>query len=212
MWFNKGYEQLKKMQKSDGHWSSQCGSAVDTAFAILFLRRSMGTTISSKGNGTLAPVILPSDLTNTNFFNGRLVVKKTEKELGEIMAILNDPSHPDYEALMAEAPSIDVSNITKNETDKLRRLVRTGEPGQRRLAAKALTKLRSLDDVPHLVYALTDPDRMVVLEARNGLRAISRKFDGFGLKDGYNKQQQYDAVSKWKDWYLKIRPGVRFDF
>ena len=64
----------------------------------------------------------------------------------------------------------------------------------------------NLDYVPSLLYALTDPDRRIVLEARNELRFISRNFDGIGPPDDFTEQQRFEAIDGWKKWYLSIRP------
>ena len=81
----------------------------------------------------------------------------------------------------------------------------------RRLAVRALGRTGNLDYVPTLIYALTDPDRDVVLEARGALQFVSRRFDGFGPPDDYTDQQRYDAAENWKAWYRSLRPGASID-
>jgi hypothetical protein len=76
------------------------------------------------------------------------------------------------------------------------------------LSVRALGRTGNLDYVPTLLYALTDPDRRVVLEARNELRFISRNFDGIGPPDNFTDEQRYEAIEAWKKWYLSIRPGA----
>ncbi len=78
----------------------------------------------------------------------------------------------------------------------------------RLLAVRALGRTGNLDYVPTLLYALTDPDRRVVLEARNELRFISRNFDGLGPPDDFTEQQRYAAIDAWKKWYRSIRPSA----
>ena len=87
-------------------------------------------------------------------------------------------------------------------------LVRGGEPAVRLLAVRALGRTGNLDYVPTLIYALTDPDRDVVLEARDALEFVSRRFDGFGPPDGFTEKQRFDAVEAWKNWYRSLRPGA----
>jgi hypothetical protein len=65
--------------------------------------------------------------------------------------------------------------------------------------------------VPTLIYALTDPDRDVVLEARDALEFVSRRFNGFGPPDEYTDEQRYNAAEAWKSWYRSIHPGARFE-
>ncbi len=73
-------------------------------------------------------------------------------------------------------------------------------------------KRADLDNVPALIYALTDPDREVVIEARKALERISRNPVGYGPKDDYNEEQRRNAVEKWKAWYLSLRPDADVDF
>ena len=67
-----------------------------------------------------------------------------------------------------------------------------------------------MDIVPTLIFALTDPDTVVRKEARDGLRFVSRKFEGFGLPDKPNDKQVEDATRAWKQWYLKANPSYVF--
>jgi hypothetical protein len=71
-----------------------------------------------------------------------------------------------------------------------------------------LGRTGDLDYVPSLLYALTDPDAQVVLEARDGLQFISRNFDGFGPPNDFTEQQRYEALDAWKEWYQSIRPSA----
>ena len=86
-----------------------------------------------------------------------------------------------------------------------------GEPEVRLLAVRALGRTGNLDYVPSLLYALTDPDRRVVLEARDGLRFINRSFQGYGPPDDFNEQQRFDAIDAWKNWYKSLRPSAVLD-
>ena len=45
-----------------------------------------------------------------------------------------------------------------------------------------------------------------LIEARNGLRFISRNFDGFGPPDEFTEQQRFESIDNWKKWYKSIRP------
>ena len=55
-----------------------------------------------------------------------------------------------------------------------------------------------------------DPDPVVARAARDGLRFLSRKFDGFKLADAPSKPQVIQAQRAWKDWYRSIRPNAKF--
>jgi HEAT repeat protein len=77
-------------------------------------------------------------------------------------------------------------------------------------AIKALYNLRDLNDVPIFIYALGDPDPRIVRKARDALRLISRKIDGFGLEDDPSEGAKLEAIQRWKQWYLGIRPDAQF--
>jgi len=96
-------------------------------------------------------------------------------------------------------------------TTRLARILRTGESYKARLvAARTLGRQGKLDNVPILIFALTDPDPRVMREARDALRLISRKLDGFGLSENPTNGQVRSVVSQWKSWYKSVRPDAVF--
>ena len=89
-------------------------------------------------------------------------------------------------------------------------MLRTGSYQARIVAARTLGRQGELDNVPILIYALSDGDPRVVKEAQAGLRLTSRKFDGIELPDN-PKPADIDAlVAQWKTWYKSIRPDAVF--
>jgi hypothetical protein len=73
-------------------------------------------------------------------------------------------------------------------------------------AVKTLARSRELDNVPALIFALSDPNWLVVEAARDGLCFVSRKFQGYGPPPNATPEQKQAAQAKWKQWYLAIRP------
>ena len=63
-----------------------------------------------------------------------------------------------------------------------------------------------MDNVPILIYALTDPDPRIMREAQAGLRLTSRKFDGLELPANPQKAEVEALVGRWKTWYKSVRP------
>lgn len=97
------------------------------------------------------------------------------------------------------------------QQQQMRRLARAESFEARMVAVKTLAKICNLDNVPILIYALSDPDPRVQLAARDGLRFVSRKFDGFGLSRDPSEKDVNAAIEKWKSWYLEIRPDAKFE-
>ena len=79
------------------------------------------------------------------------------------------------------------------------------------MAIRMLSQRRDLDHVPLLLYALTDPDWRVVVEANGGLQLISRKFAGFGLPPRQDEAARQRVIAEWRKWYLAIRPDAELE-
>jgi HEAT repeat protein len=98
----------------------------------------------------------------------------------------------------------------ERELERLRRLVSDEDFTVRLAALKALHNTRELDNVPVFIFALGDPDPRVVRQARDSLRLLSRKINGFGLSDEPTDGAKLEAMERWKQWYLSIRPDAQF--
>jgi HEAT repeat protein len=128
-----------------------------------------------------------------------------------MLSMVDDEDQSTLDDLARDPASLVVDKVDAAGARRLQQLVRGGEPPVRRLAVRALGRTGNLDYVPTLIFALTDPDRDVVLEARDSLQFVSRRFDGFGPPDEYTDEERYDAAEKWKDWYRSIRPGAELE-
>lgn len=211
-WYNAIVGYLQKTQKDSGAWDAGfIGAPCDTAFCALFLLRSMQKTIKKSileegvlvgGHG------LPRDLTNARLQDGKVVTPQMVRDVDDLMELLKNAEDKEFDAMaLPGGLSLD-ADLTKrtSQLERLRALV-TNEDFDARLAAvKTLARSRDLDNVPALIYALSDPDARIVREARDGLRFISRKFAGFGLPDNPTVEQKQAARAKWKAWYRSIRP------
>lgn len=209
-WYNEGYKFLLERQSAEGDWNGFCGPQCDTAFSILFLLRSTQKSIDAKlGEGMLlAGRGLPGNLAKAKLRNGELVVEQTHTKVSELLAMIDDGEGAVLDDLARDPSQLVVEKVDENSARRLQQLVRGGEPEVRLLSVRALGRTGNLDYVPTLLYALTDPDRRVVIEARNELRFISRNFDGIGPPDDFTDQQRFDAIESWKKWYLSIRPAA----
>jgi hypothetical protein len=209
-WYNAGVELLLKNQSPAGSWTDGCGEPCATAFATLFLLRSTQQSIrASLGEGTLVGGRgLPRDLSKVRLKGGRLVVQHNPTELDQLLELMEADDADELDALIGSPAALEVGSVTEDDARRLQQIVRSGSPRMRLLAVRALAKARKLDYAPTLIYALTDPDRQVVREARDGLRLVSRNFEGLGPPDNFNDDQRDQASVRWKAWYATVRPDA----
>ena len=209
-WYNDGFEFLTSHQKKEGYWNAGCGDNVDTAFALLFLLRSTQKTIrSTLGEGSLVSGRgVPVNVAKAKLRGNQIVVEQVQTKVDDLLSLIDDADQSRLDDLARDPTNLVVDQVDEKSARRLEQLARGGEPQVRLLAVHALGRAGNLDYVPTLIYALTDPDRRVVIEARDGLRFISRRFDGFGPPDDFNDKQRYEAVDAWKDWYRSLRPNA----
>ena len=236
-WYNDGVRWLMDAQLSSGCWGSQAqpavaagGRALDTgrtvapesvpatAFGVLFLVRSTKKSIQhqfSYGDGTLIGGRgFPRHMAEgVAVRNGKMVARRELASLDKVLAALEDSASPEYTEVLealAELPSDEAGPLVSKYAKILRRMADDPSPEARLAAVRALSKDPNLDHVPTLIYALTDHP-VVMREARDGLRRVSRKFRGFGLSDNPTKAELYAAIQQWKAWYRAIRPDAKFE-
>lgn len=221
-WYNLGVDFLAQSQKGNGAWDDNRGDAgVNTAFAALFLLRSTQDSIQKtvKGDGLLVGGYgLPKDVSNLRAgADGKVVVPKAVADFEEIWNELNNEEFADLDNLLEGIKQISVDTTSpkrKQRIEKLRKMVSGESYKQRMVAVRALGRSRDLNNVPALIFAISDPDPRVMREARDALRFISRKFDGFGLPDNATPKgtSVLSNQERWKDWYLSIRPDANLDY
>ena len=214
-WYQKGYEYLLKNQEENkpGVWSEGCGDDADTAFAVLFLLRSTQKSLRARiGQGVmLSGRGLPRNVSNAKIVGGKVVAEIDDVEIGGLLSLIEGDDADRLDDLADNPTAIKVDTLTRDDLARLEQVLRNGSPSARAIAANALGKVSSLDHVPALLFAMTDPDRRVALAARDALRFTSRRPDGFGLKDDYSDSERYAVHQRWKRWYLSIRPNARLE-
>lgn len=218
-WFRDGVAFLKSKQTSQGGFpKSSITSMVSTSLAILFLIRSTKAAIEQSQEGTLAGGFgLPGDTTNITV-NGTQI--KGETVAGAVDDLLDMLEGDEGDALEGKSLPEDMELPTEPKArratvDRLERLVRGSNSWQaRRVAARLLAQSDEMKVVPSLIFALDDPDTAVRTFARDGLRFISRKFEGFGMEISRGDKQDYGELRKaqrlWRKWYLTMDPGYIF--
>ncbi len=225
-WYNDGVRFLIDTQAEDGSWKSSrkidCGTTPDTAFAVLFLLRSTQKSINRRGpdygDGLLVGGRgLPKETDGALVREGTVVARPLLGPAEQLLAVLeqsdNSEEAPDYDqaiALLNDLPSQEAAQLVGRHAEQLRRLVGDWSVEARLAAVRALAKARDLDNVPALIYALTDPNATVVRSARDALRRISRRPSGFGLPDAPTRGERLAAIEKWKAWHLAVRPDAQF--
>lgn len=207
-WYETGVAYLERTQSSPGEWNVGCGAPSDTAFAVLFMLRATQKSLQ-RGIGEGALVSgrgLPKNLAAATLRRGQVVVEMDAVGVGEFLAMMERKESDRLDALAADPAALVVGKLSEADGEKLRSVLRSGSPDLRLVAARALGRANRLDDVPTLLFALTDPDRRVALAARDGLRAVARRPRGFGMPDDFTDDQRYFELEQWKRWYLTLRP------
>ncbi|TWT90015.1 Prenyltransferase and squalene oxidase repeat protein [Pseudobythopirellula maris] len=207
-WYNDGYQKLLGSVRADGSWSESCGVAVDTAFAVLFLLRSTKKSIRATiGEGALVSGRgLPSDVSKARLSRGQVVAERAAVKLNDFIGMIDRDETPSGYA--DGGVSLVEGEVDAETADRLAELLRTGSPEARLAAAGLLGRTGDLARAPDLIYALTDPDRRVVLAARDALRMLSRRIGGFGLPNDFNENQRRQAIASWTRWSESVSPGT----
>ncbi|MCG8650327.1 MAG: hypothetical protein MI861_10875 [Pirellulales bacterium] len=221
-WYNQGVEELRKYQGPDGGWTDRTHSRppASTAFALLFLIRSTQKAVFNISSGVLAGGReLPTNTTEIRVEGTQIKGAPIATDITNMLDILEkdgaddlgDKSLPDN-LLLDKDPTGRAAQL-----DRLERLVRGSQSWQaRRVAARVLATSDELRVVPSLIFALSDKDPKVWRFARDGLRFISRRFDGMGLGDpppGENVPDYSEvlkAQQKWRAWYKTMNPKYVF--
>jgi hypothetical protein len=213
-WYNAGVEMLQSTRQPEGHWQGQDNSVVATSFAVLFLARA--SQQMTKKSGRLGDAVLlggmglPPNTADLREQDGKIVETPFAGTVDELLTVLNDPDNPELARLADGHKPLPLdSDVTKRsgQIAQLRALVSAGSFDSRLVAVRTLGRVRDLDNAPVLIYALTDPDLRIVLEADKGLRFISRKFGGVGLPVEPKPDDVQTAIRNWKAWYKAVRPA-----
>jgi hypothetical protein len=218
-WYNDIVEKLKKSQEQDGSWSGNDTSVVATSFAVLTLLRSAkktlaNVTVAKLGEGVLLGGRgLPKTTADLQERDGKIVESPLAGTIDELMTTIEKGNVPELERLAESSTRWKLdSDVTKRsgEIARLRSVVSAGAFESRLVAVRALARVRDLDHVPLLIYALSDPDMRVVREADKGLRFISRKFDGVGIPEEPKPLDAKSGIAAWKAWCQSVRPNAEF--
>ena len=221
-WYNDIAEYLIKNQDVSGCWSGcGIGPQVDTAYAILVLRRSTKQSLAKgpvtfDGGNMLGGRGLPRTTDQLEVRDGQVVSLTELKSVNKLLEELDNLADWDEEAekRLADITQTELKGLLSQNQKKAIQLLRTSAP-QTRLAA--VDVLRNSGDVrfaPALIYALSDPDPGIAAAANTALLTLTRKIRGESLPDTNEKnyeEKRKILIEKWKHWYKTIDPDAEFD-
>ncbi len=213
-WYNDGVSDLEDLQEENGAWGSKdvVGPAISTSFAILFLIRSTQKAIGKLDEGlAYGGYVLPNDLTTLKMVGDRLVSDE-EASVENLLSMLEGDQAEDVQVgLLPKNLQLTKDPAQRKEqVARLSRLLVSKDYRARRIAAKLLGRSEDLDQVPDLIYALTDEDPHVPMIAEEGLRLLSRKLISGKLEADPTPAEKKAAENFWKQWYLGLRPDYIF--
>lgn len=219
-WYDMGVDYLKSKEEKGKGWPGQTytTNSVSSSFALLFLIRGTKKAIEQEAEGALAGGwTLPADTTNIRAEGGQIKGEPVAEAVTDLLDMLegDDPSALEGKSLPEDMELPEDPKARRAQIGRLERLVRGSSSYQaRRVAARLLGQSDEIRVVPSLIFALDDPDTRVRTYARDGLRFISRKFEGFAMEIEPGQAQDYGelrrAQREWRNWYLTMDPGYVF--
>ncbi len=170
-WYDEGVELLKETQNQGvGSWQSGCGEAVDTAFSVLFLIRSTQNMLNDSltAGSLLSGRGLPRNLATATMRDGKIVADPSKVAISELMGLMDDDATERIGELAEDPRTLVTGELKPEDAQRIEQLARGGKANVRLLAVRTLGRSGNLDHAPTLIYALSDPDRRVVLAAPMG--------------------------------------------
>ena len=222
-WYDAFVNVIREKQLDTGGFEPGAGDeGVATSLVILTLTRSTKKSIDNiYGDGLLVGGKgLPTDVSNLRQDKEGKVVTALDQNVLQISELAEEFSDLDEAGMPVLS---DNASVRGQQFEKLKSLV-AGESFEKRQAAvQVLAKVGELRNVPVLIFALSDPDPRVVRSARDGLRFISRRLDGFGLPDRPGDPKNEDAAELWKEqvqeaqaawlqWFRSVQPDADLEF
>ncbi len=219
-WYSDIAAHLLEKQNDNGSWKGACLVVPDTSFALLFLLRSMKAdlpNVRNYGEGLLKGGRgLPKDLTKATLdAEGKVVSRPLLGPAEKLLAALKDAETADIDEsvdLIEELPADKLEVLMSKHGDIMRKLVDNKSPKARIAIVRSLGKVRKLDNVEPLIYALTDPVPEVASAANEALNRIRRNPDAVNLPPDFSEEDRRAAIKKWKAWYRSIRPDAKLEW
>ncbi len=221
-WYQQGVNLLARQQAANGSWMGSgkkgqfIGPVAATSFSIFFLIRNTRKSVSKLAQSTdfQGGRGLPTDTSSARFQGAKVMGSAIGGDIDSLLGLLEDVDNPKFDNLVALPPELVLSKNQKErnaQVAKLEKIIRTGSYEARRIAVQNLGRSQGIDAVPILIFALSDPDETTMKAARDSLRFISRRIDGFGLADKATPRERSQAQEKWRNWYRSVRPDAKLE-
>ncbi len=240
-WYDGGVEYLASKQDKGGSFKGEglMTEASATAFAVLFLVRSSEIISLPPAEGQMAGNKGFGEGVLKRTKSGKVLSSEAEQDLSTMISLLKDNDTLSSEQLARINESLKKQIVEfRNQDEKsraevqafLRSMVGAKNYYRRLIAVRFLAGEQDMDNVPGLIYAVSDPDFRIAYEAHQGLRLVSRKIDSMKLSGttlenarrdpGPLKRDSPQIVSamrsefesmekRWSEWFLKIRPNAQ---
>ena len=215
-WYKAGVAELKKLQDKDGAWgrinNDFCPPEICTAFSILYLIRSTQKTIAKLNEGfTVGGYGLPKNSASIKRVGDKIVSEETASVEGLLEMMEKTGTENVEVGLLPENLTLSKNPAErKAQVSRLSRLLRSEDWKSRRIAAKLLGRCEDINQVPELIYALTDTDPLVPMIAEESLRLLTRKLTIRNLEAEATPEQKSEAANYWRRWYISMRPDYVF--
>lgn len=223
LWYDIGVDYLAATQAENGSFKAKEPAMLQmatTALSLLFLVRASEVISLPPAEGELGGGEGFGSGTITQRADGTLVASDAQQSLSSLMGALQDDNLDERQLAQlndAMKRAIREFKSTGNKSRVeikafLQSMISERNFFRRMIAIKFLASEQDMDNVPALLYALGDPDVRVCLEAHNGLRLISRKFDTFKYQPQGNREDNLAEFvrlkQQWTKWFLQIRPDA----
>lgn len=221
-WYQEGASYLVSTQSVDHSWVDSSGPGAAGAFGILFLARATSKMVHKTPRVEFGAGILvggrglPDDLKAAQVSDGKVKADDKKKTpLEDLLAQLENPQvvlMETEQTQIVEQVVIGDRNALIGQVERLKKLAVHPDPDVRRTALWALGRSGDMRLAPLLINGLQDSEVDVYVEARNGLRCLSRKVEDFKpQEDPLDANTRQAELAKWKAWYRQIRDYAERD-
>lgn len=218
-WYDEGVDFLESVQTKWGSFEDGeakrfgvVNASMTTSFAILFLTRGTQQSLGKLTQGSLkGQKGLPSNDSDIRMRNGRIITTPISRSVGDLLGMLeSSEGTAALDDLINSELDLTLdgeSHSRAQHAARLRTLVSDRSYRKRLLAVRTMGRMRDIENIPALIYSLSDPDWRVVLAANDALCHMARQFDSHKLpRDKADRGAAEQLARKWRKWYESLMP------